>query len=182
MDCSTPGLPVHHQVLEFAHTHVHWVGDAIQLSHPLSSPSPPAFNQNFFNGAQICPSETFWRCLSLPCTELGIWLLVGWQIFQYFPWVLFFPGQAFHAFVSSVFTHDPSLNELCSNLTTNHPNWTPYSTSLPVALPFKNSWPKGAVISLFSRTERHVHARQLLWGWEVKHLLMWGQRNWRRDV
>ena len=44
MDCSTPGLPVHHQLLESTQTHVHWVGDAIQLSHPLSSPSPPAFN------------------------------------------------------------------------------------------------------------------------------------------
>ena len=43
MDCSTPGLPVHHQLLEFTQTHVHWVGDAIQPSHPLSSLSP-AFN------------------------------------------------------------------------------------------------------------------------------------------
>ena len=41
---STPGLPVHHQLQEFTQTHVHWVGDAIQPSHPLSSPSPPAFN------------------------------------------------------------------------------------------------------------------------------------------
>ena len=44
MDCSTPGFPVHHQLLELAQTHVHWVGDAIQPSHPLSSPSPLAFN------------------------------------------------------------------------------------------------------------------------------------------
>ena len=43
MGCSTPGLPVHHQLLEFTQTHVYWVGDAIQPSHPLSSPSPPAF-------------------------------------------------------------------------------------------------------------------------------------------
>ena len=40
-DCSTPGLPVHHQLLEIAQTHVHRVGDAIQPSNPLSSPSPP---------------------------------------------------------------------------------------------------------------------------------------------
>ena len=40
MDCSTPGLPVHHQLPEFTHTHVHWVCDAIQPSHPLSSLSP----------------------------------------------------------------------------------------------------------------------------------------------
>ena len=44
MDCSTPGLCVHHQLLEFTQTHVLWVGDAIQPSHPLSSPSSPAFN------------------------------------------------------------------------------------------------------------------------------------------
>ena len=44
MDCSTPGLPVHHQYPELTQTHVHWVSDAIQPSHPLSSPSPPTFN------------------------------------------------------------------------------------------------------------------------------------------
>ena len=44
MDCSMPGLPVHHQLLEFTQTHVPWIGDAIQPSHPLSSPSPSAFN------------------------------------------------------------------------------------------------------------------------------------------
>ena len=42
MNCSMPGLPVHHQLPEFTQTHVHWVGDTIQPSHPLSSPSPPA--------------------------------------------------------------------------------------------------------------------------------------------
>ena len=44
MDCPSSSLPVHHQLLELAQTHVHWVGDAIQPSHPLSSPSPPAFS------------------------------------------------------------------------------------------------------------------------------------------
>ena len=42
MNCSTPGLPVHHDLLEFTQTHVHWVRDAILPSHPRSSPSPPA--------------------------------------------------------------------------------------------------------------------------------------------
>ena len=50
MNCSTPGLPVHHQLLEFTQTHVHLVGDAIQPSHPLSSPSPPAFNLSQHQG------------------------------------------------------------------------------------------------------------------------------------
>ena len=44
MNCSMPGLPVHHQLLEFTQTHIHRVGDAIQPSHPLSSPSPPVPN------------------------------------------------------------------------------------------------------------------------------------------
>ena len=44
MDCSTPGFPVHYQFPELTQTHLHWVSDAIKLSHPLSSPSPPAFN------------------------------------------------------------------------------------------------------------------------------------------
>ena len=46
MDCSTWGLPVHHQLPDVTQTHVHWVSDAIQPSHPLSSPSPPAFNRS----------------------------------------------------------------------------------------------------------------------------------------
>ena len=41
MDCSMPGFPVHHQLPKLTQTHVHWAGDAIQSSHPLSSPSPP---------------------------------------------------------------------------------------------------------------------------------------------
>ena len=69
-DCSTPGFPVHHQLLELAQTHVHWVGDAVQPSHPLSSPSPPAFNlsqhqglfpvsQFFISGGQSIGSFSF---------------------------------------------------------------------------------------------------------------------------
>ena len=50
MDCSMPGFPVHHQLLELAQIHVHQVGDAIQPSHPLSSPSPPAFNLSQHQG------------------------------------------------------------------------------------------------------------------------------------
>ena len=52
-DCSTPGLPVHHQLPELTETHVHWVGDAIQPSHPLLSPSPPIFNLSQHRGLFI---------------------------------------------------------------------------------------------------------------------------------
>ena len=50
MDCSTPGFPVHHQLLELAQTYVHLVGDAIQPSHPLSFSSPPAFYLSEYQG------------------------------------------------------------------------------------------------------------------------------------
>ena len=50
MNRSTPGLPVHHQLPEFTQTHVHWAGDAIEPSHLLSSPSPPAFNLSQHQG------------------------------------------------------------------------------------------------------------------------------------
>ena len=50
MNCSMPGFPVHHQLLESTQTHVHWVSDAIQLSHPLSSPSSPALSLSQHQG------------------------------------------------------------------------------------------------------------------------------------
>ena len=49
-DCSMPGLPVHDKLLEFTKTHVHWIGDAIKSSHPLSSPSPLTFNYSQHQG------------------------------------------------------------------------------------------------------------------------------------
>ena len=56
MDGSTLGLPVHHQLPEFTQTHIHWVSDAIQPSHPLSSPSPPALNlSGSFQMSQFFP-------------------------------------------------------------------------------------------------------------------------------
>ena len=58
MGCSMPDLPVHHQLPEFTQTHVHQVVDAIQPSHPLSSPSPPTFNLShirvFSNESVLC--------------------------------------------------------------------------------------------------------------------------------
>ena len=57
MDCSTPGLPVHHQLPEFTQTHIHRVSDAIQPSHPLSSLSPLAFNLSQHQG--LCKWVSF---------------------------------------------------------------------------------------------------------------------------
>ena len=61
MNRSTPGLPVHHQLPEFTQTHVHWVSDAIQPSHPLSSPSPPA------------PQKSLPASESFPMSQLFAW-------------------------------------------------------------------------------------------------------------
>ena len=67
MNCSTPGLPVHHHLPEFTQTHVHQVSDAIQPSHPLLSPSPPAPNpsqhQNLFQRVYSC--TLIWLLMNL---------------------------------------------------------------------------------------------------------------------
>ena len=70
MDCSTPGFPVHHQLLELIQTHVHRVSDAIQPSHPLSSPSPPAFNLSQHQGSFLV-SQFFKVCICIfNCTTV----------------------------------------------------------------------------------------------------------------
>ena len=58
MDCSTPDFPVHHHLLELAQTHVRWVGDAIQLSHPLSSPSPLLLLPLIFTSIRVFSNES----------------------------------------------------------------------------------------------------------------------------
>ena len=79
MDCSTPGLPVHHQLPEFAQTHVHWVSDASQPSHPLLSPllhsifliirvffneSAPCLRWPKYWSFSISPSNAYWGLIS----------------------------------------------------------------------------------------------------------------------
>ena len=75
MDCSVPGLPVHHQLPEFTQTHVHWVSNAIQPSHLLSSPSPPASNPSQHQGfwkhykmSNLSDSNVFIICSDFFCT------------------------------------------------------------------------------------------------------------------
>ena len=65
MDCSTPGLPVHHQLPESTQTHVHCVGDAIQPSHPLLSPTPPASNLSQLRGLFQWLCSSHWMGQSL---------------------------------------------------------------------------------------------------------------------
>ena len=81
MDCSTSGFPVHHQLLEVTQTHVHQVCDAIQPSHPLSSPSPPAFSlsqhQGFFQS--VSSSHQVAKVLELQLQHQSFqWFPLGW--------------------------------------------------------------------------------------------------------
>ena len=81
MDCSMPGFPVHHQLLELAQAHVHWVGDAIQPSHPLSSPSPPPFNlpsiRVFSNESVLQSIHEYWNNQSFDYTSQALPLLIS---------------------------------------------------------------------------------------------------------
>ena len=86
MDYSTPVFPVHHQLLEFTQTHVHWVSDAIQPSHPLSSPSPPAFSLSYHQGLfqrvnclhQVVPSIRVSASASVLPMNIQDWFPFGW--------------------------------------------------------------------------------------------------------
>ena len=73
MDCGTPDFPVHHQLLELAQTHIHQVGVAIQPSHPLSSPPPPAFYPRigvFSKESVLCKRGTkYWSFSTSPSNE-----------------------------------------------------------------------------------------------------------------
>ena len=80
MDCSTPGLLVHHQLPEFAPTHVHWVGDAIQPSHPLSSSSVlPAFNlsQHLFQWVDSSCGQSIGASASVLPMNIQDWFPLG---------------------------------------------------------------------------------------------------------
>ena len=85
MNSSTPGLLVHHQLQEFTQTHVHWVSDGIQQSHPLLSPSPPTFNlsqhQVFWNESALhirWPNIGVSASTSVLSMNIQDWFPVGW--------------------------------------------------------------------------------------------------------
>ena len=105
VDCSMPGLPLHHQLLELAQTHVHQVSDAIQPSHPLLSPSPPAFNLSQHQGLFQRVSSSIrgpkdWSFSSSPCSEPS---RTDWLHLLAFPlWML--AGRAQGCWVASGYT------------------------------------------------------------------------------
>ena len=76
MNCSTPGLPVHHQLLELTQTHVHRVSDAIHPSHPLSSPSPPAPNPSQLSVGEVNGNPLQYACLENSMDRGAWWAIV----------------------------------------------------------------------------------------------------------
>ena len=122
MDYRTPGLPVHHHLPELAQTHVHWVSDAIQPSHPLSPPSLPAFNlfpasgsfpmgQFFASGGQsiksfsfnISPSNEHPGLISFRTDWLDLLVVQGTlkSVFQYHRCSAFFIVQLSHPYMTT---------------------------------------------------------------------------------
>ena len=83
IDCSTPGFPALHYLLDFAQTHVHSVGDAIQPSHPLSPPSPPALNLSQHQGLfqWVSSSHQVAKVLELQLQHQSFqWILISFRI------------------------------------------------------------------------------------------------------
>ena len=120
-DCSIPGFPVHHQLPELAQTHVHLVGDAIQSSHPLSSPSPPAFSLSQHQG--LFQWDSSWHQVA---KVLELRLVSVLSIQDWFP--LGFTGLIFlqSKGLKSLLQHHSSF--LCGpTLTSIHDYWKNHS-------------------------------------------------------
>ena len=133
MDCSTPGFPVHHQLLEFAQTHVHWISDGIQPSHPLSSPFPPAFNLSqrqsifptshlFTSGGQSIRASASASVLPMNSQDWFPLGLTGWISLQSKGLSRIFPNTTVqnHQFLSAQLLYS-------STLTSIHDYWKKYS-------------------------------------------------------
>ena len=103
MDCSMPGLSVHHQLSEHTQTHVHWVGDAIQSSHPLWSPSPPALNLSQHQGVfeWVSSSHQVAKILEFQLQHLSFQWIFRVDFLQY--WLVFLSkGLSRHVYNKSL--------------------------------------------------------------------------------
>ena len=90
MNLGMPGLPVHHQLTEFTQTHIHWVSDAIQPSHPLSSPFPPAPNPSQHQSHFQWVNSFAWGGQSTSVSALASFLpknTQGWSPFEWTGWI-----------------------------------------------------------------------------------------------
>ena len=133
MNRSMPGLPVHHQLLEFTQTHVHWVGDAIQQSHPLSSPSPPAPNPSQHQSLFQWVNSSHEVAKLLGVSALASFLpkkSQGWSPSEWTSWISLqskrlsrvFPKPGFKSINSSAlsFLHSPTITSI-------HDHWKNHS-------------------------------------------------------
>ena len=131
MDCSTQGFCVHHQLPEFAQTHVLWVGDAFQPPHPLSSPSPPTFNLSHHRGLfselvlsirwpkywsfsfSICPSNEYPGLISFRMDRFDLLAVQGTlkSLLQHHSSKAFFIVQLSHPFMTTGKSHN-SFDEM----------------------------------------------------------------------
>ena len=131
MDCSTPGLPVHHQFPEFIQTHVHWVSDVIQLSHPLLSTSPYAFNLSQHQGLfheWVSPSHQGAKVLELQLQHQSFqWIFRTDFLIK--DWLAWSPCSARDSQDSSPTPRFKSINSFVlsflhsSTLTSIHDHW-----------------------------------------------------------
>ena len=145
MDHSMLGLPVHHQLLESTQTHIHWVSDAIQPFHPLSSPSPPAFNLSQHQG--------LFQWVPLHITWPKYWFQLQHQSFQWIfrisfrmDWLVILPVQGI---LKSLLQHHSSKASIlgCSAffiVQLSHPYMTTGKT-----IPLMRQTIVGKVTSLF---------------------------------
>ena len=153
IDCSTPGFPVHHELLELGQTHVHRVGDAIQPSHSLLSPSPPAFN--------LSQHQSLFQRVS---SSHQVAKVLGFQI----------QHQSFQLKFRTNFLSDWLVWSPCSPRDSQESSPTPQFKSInSSALSFLNSptshpyMPTGRTIALTRWTFVDKVQGGCIWSWEV---------------
>ena len=131
MDCSTPGFLVHHQLPELAQTHVHQVGDAIQPSHPLLSPSPSAFNLHQGLFKCVSSSHQVAKVLELPLQHQFFKWIFRTDFLE--DWLVWSPCCPRDSQESSPIPQFKSINSLvlsflyCPSLTSIHDYWENHS-------------------------------------------------------
>ena len=121
MDCSTPGLHVHHQLPEFTQTHDHWVSDAIQPSHPLSSPSPLALNLSQYQ-------------------SLFKWVSSSHEVAKVLEFQL--QHQSFQWTPRPDLLYDGLVGSPCSPRDSQESFPTPHAVSVLTKFTFRQVWPK----------------------------------------